>query len=58
MTAQGVSVSFTPVYAALVAVVNSKMPQIGELLVLRLVRQFQRTFKRNDKVSWAGGDGR
>lgn len=34
------SLSYAPVYAALVAVLNSKLPAIGELLAHRLVAQF------------------
>ena len=48
--AQGASPTFTPVYAALVAVINTKLPEIGELLVKRLVLQFRRAYKRNDKT--------
>ena len=51
MKAQAASLPFTPVFAALVAIVNTKLPQVGELLVIRLVSQFRRAFKRNDKVS-------
>ncbi|KAK2078226.1 hypothetical protein QBZ16_004095 [Prototheca wickerhamii] len=40
---------FTPVYAALVAVINTKFPEIGELLLHRVVTQFRRAYKRNDK---------
>jgi pre-mRNA-splicing factor CWC22 len=40
---------FSPVYAALVAVINTKFPEIGELLLHRVVTQFKRSFKRNDK---------
>jgi pre-mRNA-splicing factor CWC22 len=50
MEAQAASLSFTPVFAALVAIVNMKLPQIGELLLHRLISQFRRAFKRNDKV--------
>jgi len=46
---QAASPTFTPVYAALVAIINSKFPYIGELLLKRLVLQFKRSFKRNDK---------
>lgn len=28
------------VFAALVAVINSKLPQVGELLLMRLINQF------------------
>ncbi|XP_039313644.1 pre-mRNA-splicing factor CWC22 homolog [Solenopsis invicta] len=47
--AQAASPMFTPVYAALTAVINSKFPNIGELVLTRLVLQFKRGFKRNDK---------
>ncbi|XP_047120693.1 pre-mRNA-splicing factor CWC22 homolog [Schistocerca piceifrons] len=47
--AQAASPTFTHVYAALVAVINSKFPNIGELLLRRIVIQFRRGFKRNDK---------
>lgn len=49
MKAQALSLPFTPVFASLVAVVNTKLPMVGELLVTRLVSQFRRSFKRNDK---------
>lgn len=48
--AQAASPTFTHVYAALVAVINSKFPNIGELLLKRLVIQFKRGFRRNDKT--------
>lgn len=50
MKAQMLSLPFTPVFAALVSIVNTKLPMVGELLVVRLVSQFRRSFKRNDKV--------
>jgi len=50
MKAQSASLPFTPVYAALTAVINTKLPSIGELLLTRLVVQFRRAFKRNDKT--------
>ncbi|KAJ2906181.1 pre-mRNA-splicing factor cwc22, partial [Coemansia aciculifera] len=49
MRAQSMSASFTPVYAALTAVINTKLPIVGELLVTRLVIQFRRAFNRDDK---------
>ncbi|XP_075213065.1 pre-mRNA-splicing factor nucampholin [Lycorma delicatula] len=49
--AQAASPTFTNVYAALVAVINSKFPNIGELLLTRCVIQFRRGYKRNDKVT-------
>lgn len=39
MKSQMASPSFTPVYAALVAVVNTKFPEIGELLLKRVILQ-------------------
>ncbi|KAL2434941.1 Pre-mRNA-splicing factor cwc22 [Exophiala dermatitidis] len=50
MKAQAASLPFTPIYAAMVAVVNTKLPQVGELLLNRLVVQFRKAFKRNDKA--------
>ena len=49
ITAQAASPTFTHVYAALVAIINTKFPQIGELIGSRLVLVFRRGFKRNDK---------
>ena len=51
MKAQASSLPFTPVFAALVAIINTKLPQVGELLLTRLISQFRRAFKRNDKAS-------
>lgn len=48
--AQAASPTFTHVYAALVSIINSKFPNIGELLLQRLVIAFRRGFRRNDKV--------
>jgi pre-mRNA-splicing factor CWC22 len=50
MKAQAASLPFTPIYAAMVAIVNTKLPQVGELLLTRLVVQFKKAFKRNDKA--------
>lgn len=50
MRAQASSLPFTPVFAALVAIVNTKLPQVGELVLIRLIAQFRRAYKRNDKV--------
>ena len=49
MHAQEFSLPFTPVFAALAAIINTKLPFVGELLVVRLVSQFRRSFRRNDK---------
>jgi len=48
--AQAASLPFTPIYAALVAIVNSKLPQVGELLIQRLLSRFRKAFRRNDKA--------
>lgn len=50
MRAQASSLPFTPIFASLVAIVNTKLPQVGELLLTRLISQFRRSYKRNDKV--------
>lgn len=53
MKAQQASLPFTPVYAAVTAVVNTKLPAVGALLLTRLVLQFRRAFRRNDKVTFS-----
>lgn len=50
MQAQTASPTFTHVYAALGAIINSKFPNIGELLLKRLIINFKRGYKRNDKT--------
>jgi pre-mRNA-splicing factor CWC22 len=50
MKAQAASLPFTPIYAAMAAIVNTKLPQVGELLLHRLIIQFRKAFKRNDKA--------
>ncbi|KAH0527881.1 hypothetical protein TsFJ059_002805 [Trichoderma semiorbis] len=50
MKAQAASLPFTPIYAAMAAIVNTKLPQVGELLIKRLIMQFRKGFKRNDKA--------
>lgn len=49
MKAQAASLPFTPIYAAMAAIVNTKLPQVGELLINRLIVQFRKAYKRNDK---------
>lgn len=49
--AQSSSLPFTPIFAALVAIINSKLPQLGELLVQRLINQFRKSYRRNDKLT-------
>jgi pre-mRNA-splicing factor CWC22 len=50
MKAQAASLPFTPIYAAFAAILNTKLPQVGELLVKRLIMQFRKAFRRNDKA--------
>lgn len=49
MKSQMASPAFSPVYAALVAVINTKFPENGELVLKRIILQFRRAYKRNDK---------
>ncbi|KAL9993744.1 putative MIF4G-like, type 3, initiation factor eIF-4 gamma, MA3, MIF4G-like domain superfamily [Helianthus debilis subsp. tardiflorus] len=46
---QMASPAFTDVLAALVAVVNTKFPQVGELLLRMITLRLRRAYKRNDK---------
>ncbi|OLY77681.1 Pre-mRNA-splicing factor CWC22 [Smittium mucronatum] len=48
--AQSQSQTFTPVYSALVSVINSRLPILGELLINRLVIQFRKAYQRDDKA--------
>lgn len=50
LKAQHASLPFTPIYACLAAICNTKLPQVGELLVKRLIIRFRKAFKRNDKA--------
>jgi len=52
MRAQLASPGFTHIFAAFVAVINSKLPDIGNLLLTRLVLQFRRAKRRNDRVNF------
>ncbi|XP_073064711.1 uncharacterized protein [Primulina eburnea] len=49
MKSQMASPGFTDVFGGLVAVVNTKFPEVGDLLLRRIILQLQRAFKRNDK---------
>lgn len=44
------SPNFTMVYAALIAVINTKLPEIVNLIIKRVIVQFQRAYKRNNKI--------
>jgi len=48
--AQMASPGFTHVFAGLVAVINSKLPEMGDLILRRVILQFRRAYKRNDKI--------
>lgn len=48
--AQMASPNFSHVYAALVAVINTKLPEIGFLIIKRVILQFRRAFHRNNKL--------
>ncbi len=50
MKAQMAAPNFTHVYTALMAVLNTKLPDIVQLIVHRVLIQFQRAFKRNNKI--------
>ncbi|NP_001089418.1 pre-mRNA-splicing factor CWC22 homolog [Xenopus laevis] len=49
LQAQSASPIFTHVYAALVSIINSKFPHIGELILKRLILNFRKGYRRNDK---------
>ena len=49
MKAQLLSTPYTAVYAALIAILNTKLPEIGALLITRLLIIFRRAYTRNDK---------
>ena len=48
--AQMASPNFTHVYSALVSVINTKLPDIGALTIKRYILQFQKAYKRNNKI--------
>ena len=49
MQAQMFSPVFSQVYACLVAIINTKLPSNGELILNRLVMQFKRSYRRRSK---------
>ncbi|KAJ8538729.1 hypothetical protein K7X08_030025 [Anisodus acutangulus] len=55
--AQMASPGFTDAFAALVAIVNTKFPEVGDLLLRRIMLQLQlqRAYKRNDKPQLLAG---
>ena len=46
MKAQATSLPFTPVFACLVAIINTKLPQVGELVLTRLISQYSKETTR------------
>jgi len=48
--AQMASPNFTHVYAALIAVINTKLPDIADLIIRRVILQFQKAYSRNNKI--------
>ncbi|KAL2493227.1 MIF4G domain-containing protein/MA3 domain-containing protein [Abeliophyllum distichum] len=50
MKSQMASPQFSNVFAAFVAVINSKLPDIGLLLVKRVVLQFKKAYEKYDKL--------
>ncbi len=50
MKAQMASPSFTQVYAALLAAVNTKLPDVVRLVINRVVSQFKKAYRRNNKL--------
>ena len=50
LKAQSASPVYSSVYAALVAVVNTKLPEVGELIIVRLVLAFRKAFRRSQKL--------
>lgn len=47
--AQAASPTFTHVYASLVSIINTKFPNDGELILKRIILNFKKGFRRNDK---------
>lgn len=45
------SIKYSPVYAALIAVLNTKLPEIGELIVHRCVLLFRKYYRQRNKLS-------
>ena len=43
------SPAYAPVYASLVAVINTKLPEIGELILIRSILTFRRSYARQDR---------
>lgn len=51
LRAQSASPSFSSIYVCLIAVINSKLPEIGNLFIQRTIQQFRRAFKRSHRLT-------
>ena len=51
MKAQTASTNFSHVFAALIAIINTKLPDVIKILIHRVILQFQRSFKRSNKIT-------
>lgn len=49
--AQMASPTYTPIYSALTGVINTKLPEIGSLIIRRVILQFRRSYQRNDRIT-------
>ena len=50
LKAQMASPTFTHVYAALLAAVNTKLPDVCRLVLSRVIDQFKKAYRRNNKL--------
>jgi len=50
LKAQMASPTFTQVYAALLAAINTKLPDVVRLVIHRVVSQFKKAYRRNNKL--------
>ena len=50
LRASTASPAYADVYAALIAVVNTKLPEVGDLLLTRAVLQFRSAYARRDRA--------
>ena len=44
------SPNFTHIYCCLISILNTKLPEIVSLIIKRVILQFQRAYKRNNKI--------
>lgn len=54
LKAQVASVNYSHIFAALVAVVNSKLPDVVRVLLNRLILQFKKAYRRANKIQCVG----